>query len=192
MPRTNRSGACRSMAPLVIWSWSWTASRDMARPTRERGTTTRPMIVRIVARAARDLRPFSLLTYRLWTGKNTVASTAAQNTGMRKAAMSARNATVVSATRTRKAPFWIAVPRAVNVEAPRRGGIRSDDRSGCAATERILGLSWRSRLRHDHPGAVGEPNELGHGPGLHLLHDPCAVNLDRLLSDAELARDLLV
>jgi hypothetical protein len=58
-----------------------------------------PMIVSIVARAARERRPPSPDITTLEPGENSVASTAAQKTGMTDLAMSARNASVVRATR---------------------------------------------------------------------------------------------
>jgi hypothetical protein len=58
-----------------------------------------------VVRAARELRPPRTATYRRWSGKKIVASTAAQNTGMRRLPMSIRNATVVRATRRRNETF---------------------------------------------------------------------------------------
>src|SRR5688572_29761037 len=117
-----------SIAPLVICSWSWIASRDIARPARASGATTRPMMVRIVAKAARALRPPILATYRRWRGKKTVANTAAQNTGMRKLAMRARNASVVTETRMKNETFRIAAARGVDV-----------GRLGCSDNEPVGG-----------------------------------------------------
>src|SRR5262245_35288405 len=39
---------------------------------------------------------------------------------------------------------------------------------------------------------LGHPDEIGDGARLHLLHDAAPVDLDRLLGDAEIPRDLLV
>jgi hypothetical protein len=52
--------------------------------------------------ASRDIRPPRATTYRLWN--------AAQNTGMRKPPMRARNASVVKATRRKNETLWIIVP----------------------------------------------------------------------------------
>jgi hypothetical protein len=61
-----------------------------------------------------------------------------------------------------------------------------DERRASRPAERERTRNGKNQGRGSaHAGPVGQPDRLGDRSGLHLLHDPGAVDLDRLLADAE-------